>query len=345
MRGLAFFLILLFLIPFQVNAADQTPTVPPGGEKYMPENTESFGQGLLEILTDAAKLLLPAAKDAAKSCAKLLATALLLSIASQTKGSTIKTNALVGSLSISALLLSTTTSMIGLASQTVQQLSDYGKMLIPIMTGALAASGGGGTAVSLYTGTVVFDSILSSFISILLLPMVQLYLVLSVANSAIGDGLLVRLRDFVKWLMTWTLKIVLYIFTGYMGITKVVSGSADAAVLKATKLTISGMVPVVGGILSDASDSVLASAGITKSAAGVYGLLAVGALAVEPFLKIGAQYLMLKMTAAVCGVFAPKETAGLINNFSSAMGFLLALTGSVCLMLLISVVCFMKGVS
>ena len=88
-----------------------------------------------------------------------------------------------------------------------------------------------------------------------------------------------------------------------------------------------------------------ASAGITKSAAGVYGLLAVGALAVEPFLKIGAQYLMLKMTAAVCGVFAPKETAGLINNFSSAMGFLLAMTGSVCLMLLISVVCFMKGVS
>ena len=345
MRRLLLILILVSVLPLQVFAADQIPTVPPSGEKYMPENTETFGQGLLKILGNAAVLLQPAMAEAVACCGKLMATALLLGMVNQTKGSSRKMIALVGSLSVSALLLSATNTMINLASETITQISDYGKMLIPIMTGAMAASGGGGTAVSLYTGTVVFDSILASCISVLLIPLVKLYLVLSVANSAIGEGLLIKLRDFVKWLMTWVLKIVLYVFTGYMGITKVVSGSADAAVLKATKLTISGMVPVVGGILSDASDSVLASAGIAKSTTGVYGLLAVAAVAVEPFLRIGIQYLMLKITAAICSVFAPKETAGLINNFSSAMGFMLAMTGSVCLMLLISIVCFMKGVS
>lgn len=346
MRRLILVVLIVCMLPFPVLAADPSvPTVPPAGEKYMPENTESFGDGLWEILTDAVSALQPAITDAAACCAKLIAAALLLATVSQFRGSYQKTLSLTGALTVSALLLTDTSAMTALAADTVTQISDYGKMLIPVMTGAMAASGGGGTAVSLYTGTVIFDGVLSSCISRLLLPLVRIYLVLAVANSAIGEGILVKLRDLAKWLMTWILKIVLYVFTGYMGITKVVSGSADASVLKATKLTISGMVPVVGGILADASDTVLASAGIAKSTAGVYGLLAVAAVAVEPFLRIGVQYLMLKMTAAVCAVFAPKETAGLIQNFSTAMGLLLAMTGSVCLMLLISIVCFMKGVA
>lgn len=346
MRKLVFVLALFILIPLPVHAAEQTlPTVPASAEKYIPESPETFEEGLWEIVTDAISVLQPAISDAAACCAKLIATALMLSTVSQIKGSAAKTVALIGSLAVSALLLSETTAMTALAADSVTQLSDYGKLFVPIMTSAMAASGGGGSAVSLYTGTVAFDSILSSCISFLLLPLVQIYLVLSVANSAVGEGILIKLRDFAKWLMTWILKIILYVFTGYMSITKVVSGSADAAVLKATKLTISGMVPVVGGILSDASDSVLASAGIAKSTTGVYGLLAVIAVAVEPFLRIGVQYLMLKTTAALCAVFAPKEIGGLIQNFSTAMGLLLAMTGSVCLMLLISIVCFMKGVA
>ena len=173
--------------------------------------------------------------------------------------------------------------------------------------------------------------------------MLYIYLCLSVANSALGQEMLETLRRFVKWLMTWSLKLVLYTFTGYIGITGVVSGTADAAAIKATKLTISGVVPVVGGILSEASETILVSAGVMKSAAGIYGLLAILALWIGPFLEIGVQYLLLKMTSAVCGVFGVKHSAAIISDFSGAMGFLLAMTGTVCLLLLIGVVCFMKG--
>ena len=141
------------------------------------------------------------------------------------------------------------------------------------------------------------------------------------------------------------LKIILYVFTGYIGITGVVSGSADASMIKATKLTISGSVPVVGSILSDASETILISAGIMKNAAGVYGVLAIAALWIGPFLKIVMQYLLLKTTAAVCGVFGTKRTVSLIQDFSSAMGFVLAMISTISLLLTIAVVCFMKGVA
>jgi stage III sporulation protein AE len=250
----------------------------------------------------------------------------------------------VGAVGIAGLLLVSTDSLTRLGTQTVTELSEYGKLLLPVMTGAMAAQGGITTSAALYTGTSIFSSFLSSLISGLLIPMVYIFLALSGANGAVGEEMLKKARDFVKWLMTWSLKTVLYIFTGYMGLTGVISGTTDAATLKATKLTISGMVPVVGGILSDASEAVLVSAGLAKNAAGVYGVLALLAVFLGPFLRIGVHYLIFKGTAAVCDVFGSKRITGVIQDFSTAMGLVLAMTGAVCLLLLISTVCFLKEV-
>jgi stage III sporulation protein AE len=145
-------------------------------------------------------------------------------------------------------------------------------------------------------------------------------------------------------MITWGLKTVLYIFTGYISITGIVSGSADAAMLKATKLTISGMVPVVGNILSDASEAVLISAGIMKSAVGIYGLLAVIAMWIGPFLEIGIHYLLLKVSSGMIQMFGVKQMASLVKDFSAAMGLVLAMTGTMCMLFIISTICFMKGV-
>lgn len=77
------------------------------------------------------------------------------------------------------------------------------------------------------------------------------------------------------------------------------TGSADAFALKAAQAAFSGMVPVVGSMLSDASESLLASAGLIRSAAGAFGILAVISMAIVPFLRLGAYYLALKLAGAI----------------------------------------------
>lgn len=320
------------------------PEIPASAQQWMPEHAETFAEGLMEILQDAISLLRPDIKEAAGACLGVIAAVLIVSILQTFSGGTKKTAELAGCVAISWLLLSSTKSLIHLGSETVSQLSKYGKLLLPVMTAALAAQGGITGSAALYTGTAVFDAVLMTLIRNLMIPMIYLYLAMAAANGAVGENSLKKLRDFLKWLMTWTLKIILYVFTGYMGITGVITGTTDAAALKATKLTISGMVPVVGGILSDASETILVSAGVVKNAAGIYGILAILALCLEPFVKIGIHYLILKGTAAIAGIFAPKNISELIGDFSGAMGMLLAVTGSVCLLLLISTVCFLKGV-
>ena len=136
----------------------------------------------------------------------------------------------------------------------------------------------------------------------------------------------------------------MYLFTGYIGITGVISGTVDAVSVKAAKLAISGFVPVVGSVISDASETILISAGVMKNTAGVYGLLVLLALYIGPFVQIGVQYLLLRLCGALCGVFSCKTPVKLIESFASVMGFLLAMTGCVCLLHMVSTVCLMKGV-
>lgn len=338
---------LLLILPIHPTyAAELTaPTVPKSGAEIMPEETSSFGDAIWELVGNAVSLIRPDIQEAATVCFGLIGIVLLISLLQSFPGKTSMISDLVGVVTIGFLLLQRTNALVNLGIQTITEISNYGKLLLPVMTAAMAAQGGITGSTALYAGTALFDSVLSSLIVKLLSPMVYLFLTLAAANSAVGEDILKQFRDFIKWLMTWCLKIILYVFTGYMGITGVISGTTDAAALKAAKLTISGVVPVVGGILSDASEAVLVSAGVVKNSVGIYGLLAVIAVCIGPFMKIGLHYLMLKATAALCSVFGSKRMTEFIGSFSTAMGLLLAMTGSVCLLLLISTVCFLKGVS
>lgn len=346
MRKLITGILIILLLTTKVFAMEFTaPEAPQSAEKYMPGESTSFSKDLIYILKQAVADLQPSITETAGICLSVFSVVLLLSLLQNFSDSAKNISNVVGTVTISILLLKPAGALINLAVQTVTQLSEYGKLLLPVLATALAAQGGTTSSASLYIGTALFDTLLSTLIVKLLIPILYIFICLCIAGSAIKEPALKSMKDLSKWLVTWCLKTILYVFTGYMSITGVVSGTTDATAIKATKLTISGAVPVVGSILSDASEAILVSAGVMKNAAGVYGLLAVSAMFLSPFLRIGVQYLFLKATAAVCSIFGTKEITALIQDFSSAMGLLLAMTGTVCLLLLISTVCFLKGVA
>lgn len=346
MRFIISLILLLTMIPMPVSALEiQAPKVPKAAEEMMPEETASFGAGLLELLRKGLMKIRPDLEDAAQSCLSIVAGVMLVSLTKAVSGCASQAADLAGTVIVAAPLLTNMDALIRLGSNTIAELSDYGKLLFPVMTSALAAQGGGATSAVLYTGTVAFDMVLSNMISKFLVPLVHIFLALSLANGALGEEFLKKMRDFVKWFVSWCLKTVITVFTTYMSITGVVSGTTDAAALKAAKVTISSVVPVVGGILSDASEAVLVSAGLMKNTAGIYGILAILAVFLNPFLTMGTHYLAIKATAAICSLFGTKRMSDMIEDFSAAMGLLLAMTGAVCLLLLISTICFLKGVS
>ena len=304
---------------------------------------QTFAEAVLEILGDAVAHFQPDLREAAGACVAVLAAVAALSMLSMLPGKQIGAR-LAGAMLVATILLEPAHALITLGADTVQELGEYEKLLLPVLTAALAAQGGVGTSAALYAGTAAFNAFLSGLTSRLLVPMLYMYLALAVGHAAVGEEMLKKLRDMVRSTAIWGLKTMLYVYTGYITVTGVVSGTTDASLLKAAKLTISGAVPVVGGILSDASEAVLVGAAAVKNAAGIYGLLVVLSLWIGPFLRIGAHYLMVKAVGAVSGAFGVDGVSHVIDAFATAMGLLLAMTGAMCLMLIIGTVCFLRGV-
>ena len=345
MRKYVITVILILVIAVPVSGMEFTaPSAPISAQAYMPKDVDSFAEDLWYVIKNAISVMLPKITEASSVCVSLIAIVLLTAMLQSLTGMTGRVVNIVGVIAVAVLLIRPSNSLIRLGIRTVEELSEYGKLFFPVMTAAMAAQGGVTASAALYAGTLAFNTFLSVVITKCIVPMIFFFIVVCIAGCAMEESLLIKIKGLIKWLLTWSLKCSIYLFTAYLGITGVVSGTTDAATLKAAKLTLSGVVPVVGSMISDASEAVLVSAGLMKNTAGVYGLIAIIAIWIGPFVQIGIQYLMLKATVAVCGVFESKGPMRLMNDFSSVMGFLLAMTGTSCLLLLISTVCFMRGV-
>ena len=158
------------------------------------------------------------------------------------------------------------------------------------------------------------------------------------AHAAVGNEGLKRIAGVLKWTVTSILTVLLLVFVGYLTVSGVIAGTADAVAVKAAKFTVSSMVPVVGGILSDAAETVLAGAGILKNAVGVFGMLVILSMCVVPFLQLGIHYLAYKLTAALAATVADGRTSGLIDGLGGAFGLILGMTGASAMLLLVSMV-------
>ena len=303
MRKILLILILAAFLAVPVSAELAAPEVPEAGSRLMPEETKDFGQALGGMLRDLLPVLAPHFYAALVASGSLAAVCLLVSLVPGDGG---RTGNLVGVVAASALLLSSTGAMIRLGERTVTDISEYQKLLLPAMTAALAAQGGATAAAALYAGSAAFNTLLSQWMVRLLIPVQYLFLAVSMAGNVLESDFLKSLKDTMKGMLLWCLKTLLSLFTAYLGITGVVAGSADAAAVKAAKAAFGTLVPVVGSVLAEASEAVLVGAGVLRGAMGIYGILAILAVFLEPFCQIGIQYLILKATAAFCGLFAPK---------------------------------------
>ena len=249
-----------------------------------------------------------------------------------------------GIAAISAVTVSSAASFIALGRETLTQLSAFSTALLPTLASAAAMSGAYTSAGAKYAASMVFIDALMRCGEYLVIPMICAYLAAGIGSAAMGGEGLASALGFLKWLATTVMTALMIAFTGFLSITGVVSGSADAAVQRVAKTAIGAALPVVGGIVSDAAGAMAAGAGMIKNAIGVFGMAAVLAVCVTPVLKIGAGYLAYKAASGLAGAVADTRISKLLGTVGTAFGMILGLVGSAAAMLFISVILFMKAV-
>lgn len=326
--------------------------LPPALEGASPEaaallrGTAETGYGLA---SGAASLLRQALSDlrahllsGLKSVALLMAGVILLgAVESFTpeKGDTVsRFTEMAGALWITAVSAGDLNSLIGLGWETITQVSHLSKVLLPTLAAATAAMGGVTGASVRQVAAVFFSDVLLTAIEHLLLPMVYLYIGVAAAEAVLEGDVLEGVARLLKKFVSWSLGTLLTLFTAYLTISGAVAGSTDAQAVRLAKAAVSSAVPVVGGILAEAAESVLAGAGILRGMVGTFGVLAVLALCLAPALRLGAQYLLYQGASLVSAAAGPKKLTRMLGMLGDAFALVLAMTAASALLLIIALV-------
>ena len=304
-----------------------TDAAPPAAEEL---EGKDFSGGVAALLEQGTTLLGEALRENLRGAVLILGVVLLCGAADavlRTPESPMRRFLpMAGAAAIAVLSLGSMKSLLGLGTQTIEELDVFSKALLPTLAAAVAAGGGAVTAGTGQVIAVCFASLRSSR---------------TLAAAATADAMLPRhglgtVAKAASRVVTWLLTGSLVLFTGYLTLSGAVSTSADALTVQVTRSAV-GAMPVVGRILSDAAGSVLAGAGVVKNAIGVFGLLGVLAACLGPFVRLGVQYLLYKLTAFLAGMTAAPELAKLIDALGGVFGLMLGMTGSCALLLLISI--------
>lgn len=245
---------------------------------------------------------------------------------------------LTGALGITASIAGDLSGMLTLCTQAAEELSVFSKSMLPVVVTAVSLCGAPTAGTVSCTGTVFALNLCVTLITSVLIPAVSAYIAMITVNAALGNGMLTRLAEFVRWAVSGILKTLMTVFIGYVTVFGAIGRSVDSATVRAAKFAVSGTVPVVGGILSNAAETVLSSALVLKNTIGVFGMVCVAAICLLPFLRLGINYLVFRTGAALLSPICPPPLLGLMDGITNSFRLILGMLGSCCAILFFELV-------
>ncbi len=360
MRWKWFWAVVFALLMIQSAAAVQLPeelerAIPAEAEELLDEmeesadTTDTLSQGLARLWDRVFAYFGETVKAQIGSVVVLLSIVLICSLADdcfQATGNSKVMNyvPIAGALAITVAAAGNMRSLLGVGLETLEELNVFSKALLPTLSAAIAASGGVVSAGVRHVAGVFFADLMITLVCELLLPLVYFHVAASAADAMLPQMRLKSIAQGISKLTTWLLTGGLVLYTGYLTLTGAAAGSADALATQLTKSAM-GVVPVVGGIISDAAGTVLAGAAVLKNTIGVVGMLAILSICLVPFLELAVQYLLYKVSAFLAGTVGSTQLVGLIDALGSAFGLVLGMTGACTLMLLISIITSITAVT
>ena len=249
---------------------------------------------------------------------------------------------MVGTLCACAVIAPPVISCIQQASTLIEGAGGFLLAGAPVLAGLMLACGQPVSASGWTVFLMAAGNGISLLSSVVLLPVMHIFLAFSLASAVSPDIRLDSLCGVFAKTVRWVLVLAVTIFTSLLSAQSLISASADGASVKAAKL-FAGFVPVVGNVLGDAMGTVQSCVRLLKSGVGAFGLLA--ALCI--FLPVVAQCLLWIFCCTLCGaagdLLGQSEITGLLKAASQVLQTLLAIVVSCGVVMLVSAVLIMQG--
>lgn len=221
--------------------------------------------------------------------------------------------------------------------QAIDNMVSFMQALMPVLLTLLMAVGSI-TASALFKPIIVGSiGITSTIMKDVILPLVLLSAILAIVNNLPSKIHISKLASLLKQGCIALIGLVLTIFLGIMTIEGVLASSADGVTLRTARFAMDRFIPIVGGFMSEAIDTVFGCSLLIKNAVGVVGLIMILTIVSFPILKIISLIVIYKITAVLIEPISDAKIVGCLNDMSSSLVIVLATVISVAIMFFIAV--------
>lgn len=244
------------------------------------------------------------------------------SIASSTLTSVLDS---VAVLTVSIILIQPICHTIEYSATIIKLSADFMLAFIPIMVAIMLTMGQSLQSAGNYTIVMGAGTVVSQISTNILVPLLNTFLGMSVVSGISQkvnlSGFCELINKVVKWVLTFTMSV----FTAILTMQSIITSSADSAGTKATRFAISSFVPLVGGALSEAYQTVRGCMSMLKSGVGVFAILATGTIYIPALTSCVLWLIAINIAIALAGVFDMGQIIKLLKCVTIVINVLIAI--------------------
>lgn len=170
-----------------------------------------------------------------------------------------------------------------------------------------------------------------------LLPVVCAALAISAAGAFVPELKAEKLASGIRSFALWGIGAALMLYLTFIGIQSGITSSLDGLTQKTLKVTVSGVLPLVGGIISDASETVFGAAELIRSGMGGLALVVIAAAFAKPLLSAIAWAAALRMAEFAAASFGSDDVAALTGAARKTVTAIIALLAAAAVAITVSV--------
>ncbi|AVP54127.1 stage III sporulation protein AE [Clostridium tetani] len=215
---------------------------------------------------------------------------------------------------------------VDLARVTIERMSNFMLILIPVLIMILFSVGGVAEAAVMDPVIIVSINVASKIFAKILIPLISMVFVLQFVNNITEEYKIDKLTKLLNQIALWGQGILMTVFIGIMTIRGITSKTLDKVVAKTAKYAVDNFIPVVGKCLSDAVSTVAGYSVLLKDAISGLGLIMLIVMVSFPTIKLLINAFVYKLTAALIEPIGDKR---LINSISSAGDSLILISSCV----------------
>lgn len=209
--------------------------------------------------------------------------------------------------------------IVNIAYSLTNAITGYMNVLLPVIILLLNLSGNVITGNAISVSLVFIINFFASAMTYFIIPTLTFGFVLTVIDNIMVDINISYLISFIKQGVLFLIGIFSCLFLGILAIQGKLFSSIDTLSLKTAKYAISNLVPVLGSLISDSSDTVIGFIKVIKNSTGVLGIFILISLLLIPFFNIISTIIVLKISAFIS---QPITDGRISKSLNDACGFL-----------------------